>query len=160
MSCHRKVSRWMRVSLTSSLVVFAVLCFLAPLGQGAEPVPTSNVTTVVIGSVEQGTTGPLLVYLYNSKESWLEPEKAFRQEVLKASGKSEIRWTLKGLPIGNYAVQVVHDEDSNGALTMGFFGPSEGVGVSKYVPSFIPSFDKAKFQHRGHETMVRVEMNY
>ena len=118
-----------------------------------------NETVVMIRAVSKDTPGPLLVYLYNAKDNWLKVEQAYRKAVLKNQAKAEYRWVLKDLPAGEYAVQVVHDEDKNGSLTMGLFGPSESVGVSKYVPSFIPRFDKAKFKHNGQGTVVSVEMN-
>ena len=125
-----------------------------------KPALVTNQTVIVIEAVSQKNKGPLLVYLYKTKDDWLKTERASRKAVLKYRAQSQYRWTLQDLPPGDYAVQVIHDEDSNGALTMGLFGPSEGVGVSNYVPSFIPRFDKAKFKHTGQSTVVTVEMSY
>lgn len=118
-----------------------------------------NQVEVLIQGVDQSIQGPLLVYLY-VESTWLKPEKAFKKAAIKTQGKQEYRWTLKGVPPGEYAVQVTHDEDSNGKLSMGLFGPSEGVGVSRYVPTFIPSFDKAKFKHAGTASRVKVQLDY
>ena len=148
--------------LARLIFIFAVLSctllYASENGVNTES-PVVNETVVVIHSVDKATPGPLLVYLYDAKESWLKVDKAYRKTVLKNQAKAEYRWTLKDLPPGDYAIQVVHDEDNNGALTMGFFGPSEGVGVSNYVPTFIPRFEKAQFKHLGQKTQVSVEMN-
>ncbi len=146
-------------------IVFLMVIFLSSVIYASEPQVTSmpqlsNEATVVIRGVDKDVKGPLLVYLYADDDTWLKAEKSVQKTVIKTKGKTEYRWTLKQLPAGEYAVQVIHDEDSNGDLTMGFFGPSEGVGVSKYVPSFIPSFDKAKFKHNGQSSLVSVEMSY
>ncbi len=128
----------------------------------ASPKDASNRNQVVITitDVAKQSPGPLLVYLYNTEETWLKTDKAKRQTVIKSRGLTEYRWTLEDLPAGVYALQVVHDEDSDGALTMGLFGPSEGVGVSQYVPTFIPRFNKASFKHQGQLTTISVKMRY
>ena len=142
-----------------------MLIFLWAAMAGAEqPVSVnakgqSNQIDVLILGVDKSTQGPLLVYLY-VESTWLKPEKAFKKATIKTQGKQEYRWTLKDVPPGEYAVQVTHDEDSNGKLSMGLFGPSEGVGVSRYVPTFIPSFDKAKFKHAGTASRVKVQLDY
>ena len=144
--------------------VFIVLILGSTFLHAAEnetnpPSAAVNETVVTIRVVSKDTPGPLLVYLYNTKDSWLKAEEAYRKTVFKNQAKSEYRWILKDLPPAEYAVQVIQDEDNNGTLSMGLFGPSEGVGVSNYVPTFIPRFEKAKFRHLGQKTLVSVEMN-
>jgi uncharacterized protein (DUF2141 family) len=150
--------------MIARLVLMACFCWagsvLASQPQTQNAPSLRNETIITIGAVEEETRGPLLVYLYNEKDSWLKLERSYRKVVLENKAKSEYRWVLKDLPAGEYAVQVIHDEDENGTLTMGMFGPSEGVGVSQYVPTFIPRFNKAKFKHNGQSTRVTVEMNY
>lgn len=150
--------------MIARLVLVGCFCWagsaLASQPQTQNAPSLSNETIIAIGAVEEETSGPLLVYLYSEKATWLKIDRAYRKVVLENKAKSEYRWVLNNLPAGEYAVQVIHDEDENGTLTMGMFGPSEGVGVSQYVPTFIPRFKKAKFKHHGQSTRVTVEMNY
>ena len=113
-----------------------------------------------ISGIQTATQGDLLIYVYDEK-TWLEQEQALRMRVLEHAGHDQYQISFNDLPAGEYAIQVTHDSDNNGKLSMGLFGPSEGVGVSQYVPSFIPSFDKAKFSVKSEGvTLVPVVMSY
>jgi len=74
-------------------------------------------------------------------------EKYYRQlDCRIVNGTASI--TFKNLPKGEYAVNVLHDEDSNGKIKMGWVLPTEGIGFSNMKsinPMNRPSFEKAKF---------------
>ncbi len=126
-----------------------------------ETAPETGAIEVVIKNVNPDEHGPLLVYLYDGK-SWNKPEKTSSLQFLEISvtGEAEYTAVFKTIPFGEYGVQVVHDEDMNGKLTLGILGPKEGVGVSSYIPSFIPKFKKAKFSHNKEKTSIEVMLNY
>ncbi len=69
-----------------------------------------------------------------------------------------------GVPAGDYAVSVFHDENGNGKFDSNFMGyPLEGYGFSNNVkPQFKdPSFDETKFHYDGIGTkQMSVEMIY
>ena len=66
------------------------------------------------------------------------------------------------IPAGTYAVACFHDENGNGKLDMGMFGPKEGTVASNHAKGFMgpPSFDKAKFTFSGSPTTMDLRMGY
>lgn len=71
------------------------------------------------------------------------------------------RVTVRGIPDGIYAVQVFHDEDSDGQLDRNGFWPVEGLGFSNDAPMRMgpPRFRDAAVRLRGDGT-VRLSMRY
>jgi len=69
-----------------------------------------------------------------------------------------------GVPAGDYAVTLFHDENGNGKFDSNFIGyPLEGYGFSNnVVPRFkAPSFDETKFHYDGAGTkQIPVRMIY
>jgi len=69
-----------------------------------------------------------------------------------------------GVPVGDYAVTLFHDENKNGKFDSNFIGyPLEGYGFSNNVaPQFkAPSFDETKFHYDGSGTkQIPVQMIY
>ncbi len=69
-----------------------------------------------------------------------------------------------GVPAGDYAVTLFHDENKNGKFDSNFIGyPLEGYGFSNNVaPQFkAPSFDETKFHYDGSGTkQIPVQMIY
>jgi uncharacterized protein (DUF2141 family) len=62
------------------------------------------------------------------------------------NGSSSI--TFKDLPRGVYAVNILHDEDSNGKIDKGLLLPKEGIGFSNYTSIGLthrPDFSGASF---------------
>jgi uncharacterized protein (DUF2141 family) len=55
---------------------------------------------------------------------------------------------FKDLPIGRYAINILHDENKNKKIDKGFLLPTEGIGFSNYDSIGIgnkPNFKKASF---------------
>lgn len=69
-----------------------------------------------------------------------------------------------GVPPGDYAVTVFHDENDNGKFDMNWMGmPLEGYGFSNNVkPRFkAPSFDECEFHYDGTGVKeISIEMIY
>jgi uncharacterized protein (DUF2141 family) len=69
-----------------------------------------------------------------------------------------------GVPPGEYAVSVLHDEDGNGRMNRGFFGaPEEGWGVSNDAePGTMsgPSYEDARFAFEGGTRRMRIHLRY
>lgn len=62
------------------------------------------------------------------------------------NGSSKV--TFNNLPLGKYAVNILHDENENGEIDKGFILPIEGVGFSNYQSIGLtnrPNFSKASF---------------
>ncbi len=72
-----------------------------------------------------------------------------------------VSYTFKGVPPGDYAVTVFHDENNNGILDTGFLRrPLEARGFSQLLPDEVnplggsPSFNKARFTLNGDKKIT------
>jgi uncharacterized protein (DUF2141 family) len=87
-----------------------------------------------------------------------EPGRAVKRVSLPIKGRTA-RVVFDGLPAGEYAISVIHDENDNEALDTGLFGiPSEGFGASNNpkIRRGPPQFSEAAF--RVEEEGVAVQM--
>ena len=92
--------------------------------------------------------GQLMIAVYNSKQLYMKTEKAFSKQILKLNGKNLEFIQFKDLPMGEYSVAVIHDENNNGKLDTNIFGiPTEAYGFSNNIrPKFrAANWDETKF---------------
>ncbi len=71
-------------------------------------------------------------------------------------------FTFTGLPEGNYAVSVLHDENENWKIDKKFMKPKEGIGFSNIKSiglSNRPNFKKASFSLSG-DMRIAIKMIY
>lgn len=106
----------------------------------------------------RNSKGVVQFALYNKDNSIPDEDykKYYQLEKAKiVNGKSEI--TFKNLPKGKYAVNILHDENSNGKVDKGFLLPKEGIGFSNYQSIGLrnkPNFSKASFELNADKTIV------
>jgi uncharacterized protein (DUF2141 family) len=68
-----------------------------------------------------------------------------------------------GIPAGDYAAVVFHDENGNHEFDRNFLGmPKEGFGFSRDAPTRFsaPKFDDADFKYDGHAMRIVVHIRY
>ncbi|NQW36791.1 MAG: DUF2141 domain-containing protein [Flavobacteriales bacterium] len=101
----------------------------------------------------RNSKGEALFALYNKDGSIPDEkyEKYFKKGISQISEDSSAYFTFTNLPKGNYAVNVLHDENKNGKIDKKFLLPipKEGVGFSNYESiglSNRPKFSKASFE--------------
>lgn len=95
----------------------------------------------------QNCKGVVQFALYN-KDGTI-PDEHYKKccKILKEkiqNGTSKV--TFSNLPVGKYAVNILHDENENGEIDKGFILPIEGVGFSNYQSIGLtnrPNFSKA-----------------
>ncbi|MEM7729271.1 MAG: DUF2141 domain-containing protein [Pseudomonadota bacterium] len=90
--------------------------------------------------------GQILVGLFDT-EAGFESEQEVLGRTVPVSGETT-RITFDDLPVGNYAIKVFHDEDSDGELDTNALGiPSEPYGFSNNAsdPFSAPEWDEARF---------------
>lgn len=90
--------------------------------------------------------GSVYLGLYDKKGGFLKENAAFANVKVKVAG-NKVSYTFKNLPVGEYAVAVYQDENSNGKCDRNMIGyPTEGFGFSKnYRPKLsAPAFDDVK----------------
>jgi uncharacterized protein (DUF2141 family) len=78
----------------------------------------------------RSTEGQLMVAVHGSAEGWDGKAPPVAAQLHAPTGDSAVL-SFEGLAPGNYAVQVMHDQNGNGELDSNFMGmPIEGYGFS------------------------------
>lgn len=100
--------------------------------------------------------GQLLIGLYNSEDGFETDNEMIGKVVPVEDGTAIIQF--EQLPVGQYAIKVFHDEDSDGKLDKGAFGiPSEAYGFSNGAadPFSAPEWKETRFAlPRGQMTQT------
>ena len=114
----------------------------------------------------RNSNGEVLFALYNKDGSIPDEkyEKYFKKGISKINDKGVASFTFTNLPQGNYAANVLHDENKNGKIDKKFMLPipKEGVGFSNYESIGFcnrPNFSKASFLLKSNMEKV-VKMIY
>jgi uncharacterized protein (DUF2141 family) len=140
-----------------SLLIFA-LCS-APLSVKAEN-PVGRIE-VCIDNI-RNSNGIVGVALFSTKKGF--PDKnsmATEGRSVPAGKRCEV--VFENVPFGNYAVSVLHDENSNGKMDKGFLGiPKEGFGTSNNpeIKMGPPAFSDSSFNLESKELNLNISMKY
>lgn len=147
--------------LKNNSQVFPALCMLFILSflQLAE----NNDIKVNITNL-RNDKGHILISLFKDGIGYPDkPDKALKRGKVSINNKTAIM-IFKGLPPGNYAIAILHDENDDLKMNTNFFGiPKEGYGFSNNVMGTFgpPGYSKAKFIHRvGSNTMIQIKSRY
>ena len=113
--------------------------------------------TIVIENIKHDN-GQIIIGVCNSEENF--PKKPFiRKSVRIKDGIATL--VLKDIEYGEYAVSIIHDENSNGKIDFHFYGPpKEQTAASNNAKSFFgpPSWEDAKFVVDKELVEVRIRM--
>jgi uncharacterized protein (DUF2141 family) len=124
-------------------------------------VKTYSLTIKVHGL--RNTKGHVQFSLYNKNGSI--PDENYENYYQQKNGiiiNHSSTVTFHHLPIGNYAINILHDENKNGIIEKGWIFPIEGIGFSNFDDigfSNRPSFKKASFQLDKH-TVKTIKVIY
>ncbi len=120
---------------------------------------TQNTYSLVVDvSGLRNSKGILQVALYNKEGSI--PDEHYRNYfrlVRKEINDGSVKLIFTDLPEGKYAVNVLHDENSNGKIDKGLILPEEGIGFSNYESIGLrnkPSFEKASFDLSADKSII------
>jgi len=134
-----------------------ISALIASASIGAMPIAQAGELIVTISDI-RAAKGTIMVAVEKSDAGWNDQEKPVAAQKIAASGKEVV---LKfDLPAGEYAVQVLHDENDNGKLDTNFMGmPVEGYGFSNN-PQVMrrANFDEAKFALGEAATSIVVRL--
>jgi len=134
-----------------------LLVLLGSGAVGAAEVQTGTVVVVATGF--ESEKGEVLIQLANSRADYEADDDGFKLAKIKASGgKAEHRF--EGVPYGEYAIKIFHDENSNEELDIGWTGPEEVYGFSNGARGTLgpPDWDDAKFTLREPEHTAKIEV--
>ena len=86
--------------------------------------------------------GSIEIGLFNTHERFLEKNQAYKRYSIKVTKSSETI-NIKDLPVGDYAVSLYHDKNSDGECNRNFFGA--------------PKFEDCKFSlTQDHNISIRL----
>lgn len=127
----------------------------------AQAIETATLTVVVEDL--RNADGVVQFSLYNKKGSI--PDEYYTKYVYqqkKGISHSRAITVFKNIPIAEYAVNILHDENNNGKIDKGFLLPIEGIGFSHY--STINLFNQPNFKDASLELNsdknIRVKIIY
>jgi uncharacterized protein (DUF2141 family) len=109
----------------------------------------------------RNSKGVVQFALYNTEDSFPDEhyKKYYRKLTAKIANETSTV-TFENLPVGRYAVNILHDEDGNGKIKKGIILPQEGIGFSNFQTLKItnrPTFKKAAFDlSRDSELEVKI----
>lgn len=105
--------------------------------------------------------GQVLVALYDSPTTFGRQDKMWRG-IKTAIVAKKATLVFPAVPLGEYGILVLHDENMNNQLDCGLFGiPKEGYAASKNAKGFFgpPKFNDAKFFVQA-DTTINISLTY
>jgi len=139
--------------------VVALLLLAAPPAAGADATATLIVQVAGLRS-DDGQVRALLFRGEDGFPGELE-SAAYSAEASIRGGVARLQYP--GLPPGDYAVTIFHDENGNASLDMNFMGwPREGVGASQRAHRRMgpPRYRDARFEVAPGTKTERIEVLY
>ncbi len=126
------------------------------------PSEASYTLTIKVDGL-RNSKGVVQFALYN-RDGTIPDEnfKAYYRIATSDINDGSATFTFFNLPLGKYAVNVLHDENENGKIDKGLILPKEGIGFSNYETINLmnrPKFSKASFQLSNNSTH-RVKIIY
>lgn len=123
-----------------------------------------GVLTIDIVDVDPQAGGQLQVGLFRGEESWPKLKNALLVKQMTPDSE-HLSVQFSDLPYAdNYAVEIHHDENSNGKFDMRWLPyprPKEGVGVSNNTFGFgHPDFSDARFPLDSPQKSIQIRMYY
>jgi uncharacterized protein (DUF2141 family) len=119
--------------------------------------------TVVITNI-RNADGEILISLYDKAEGFPKDRSAIiRTAAIPSEADGKVKTVFEDLPYGDYAIAVLHDEDTSQDMTFGAFHlPKEGYCFSNNVKVRFkpPKFEKTKFPLDGDNATQTLRMRY
>ena len=104
--------------------------------------------------------GFVMIALFNNNEDYSNQGKPFKTAKLEIQN-NVVNYIFEGLPFGEYAIKLFHDENNNEELDKGLFGiPTEDYAFSNNASgSFGPaSYEDAKFELSKKSVTQKLEL--
>jgi len=139
----------MKTIIITSLVCLG--CAITSMAQGTLQIEITNV---------KAGTGSVKIGLFDNERTFLK-EASFSKTVKADSEKVVVMFN--DIPLGEYAISVIHDENENGELDANFFGmPKEGFGFGNDAMGTFgpPSYEKALIKIGGQPSKQMITMKY
>ena len=148
------------------LAVTLVSCARVPVAEREVAAPASSGSgslVIEIGGL-RNATGRLNVSLFDGPEGFPQDTlMVVRSESVQLMRDQALVVRFADVKYGEYAVAVLHDENSNSEMDTGFLGmPTEGFGFSNNpgLGFGAPSFETCKFRFDGPEVILQIRIWY
>lgn len=146
------------------LIAVALLLIALPTASRADDASKAAGIKIEVTGM-RNDNGKLGCSLFNGPEGFpRDGSKVFRRTWAPPIKDGRGECFFNGVPAGDYAVTIFHDENSNGKFDMNWMGmPLEGYGFSNNAKPMLkaPSFDECKFQYEGTGTKeISIDMIY
>ena len=142
-----------KLSLPLIVSIFAFFVSMAYAQTGTVIVEISDIND---------SKGLMSIGLYSNENGFPDKGKEYKGKDVEVTGQTLV-YTFKDVPVGTYAIAIIHDTNSNGKLDKNFLGiPKEGYAFSNNVFGILglpPSFKDASFKLTGNET-IKIKMEY
>lgn len=105
--------------------------------------------------------GIIWVGLYDSERNFLIKENATVVEGILVQQNNRQQFELNNIPIGTYAMALVHDINHNGEMDTNFIGiPTEPYGFSQPPRSKwrIPRFQEVQFDFKQSHQVLKISL--
>ena len=146
------------------IAIITLLAFALSLTLYSFTKPNAETFSLIIDVKNlRNEKGVVQFALYNKDGSIPDEDYENYYKIVKGeivNGSSTI--TLKNIPSGKYAVNILHDENKNGKIDKGFILPIEGIGFSNFQSIGLtnrPNFSKASFELKENKT-INVKVIY
>ena len=132
------------------IISFSGLLLLVSFSSFKEWRTTADYSLSVEVNNLRNAKGVVVYALYNREDAFPDEhyKKYFKKSTAKiVNGSSSV--IFENIPPGNYAVNILHDENNDGKIKNGFVLPVEGIGFSNYQSIGFgnkPKFSKASFE--------------
>jgi len=140
------------------MIIFSALIYSEVSAQNTG---TGNIEIRITGL--RSPNGKISVNLFNKADGFPDdPMKSFGWKTVKIVPDTVVI-VFEDLPYGNYAISVLHDENSNGKMEKNFLGiPREGFAFSNnYTPKIkSPSFSDATCALKQKVYIANLKMLY
>jgi uncharacterized protein (DUF2141 family) len=151
----------MRMAIAIALVI-GLIPGASSIGARADDVGASDSIKIVVVGLHSND-GEVDCALFASADGFPgDSSKAGKTAKSKIENGQAV-CMFAGIPPGEYAVSVFHDENGNGKLDRNFMGmPKEGVGASNDAAGHFgpPKFDDARFSYKGGRSVLAIHVRY
>jgi len=145
------------------LLMLSCLLLLVRATSAEDPLPPDRASLTVEVTGFENDKGSLELALHSSPSSFLSKDaaqKPLRHLTLPIRDRKSSK-LIEGLPPGEYAITVFHDENANQKLDTNFLGiPKEAVGFSGSTrPTFgPPRYDQARFTLKAGANQLSIQI--
>jgi uncharacterized protein (DUF2141 family) len=151
------------ISRIGSIALSLVILLLGAAFDGKAQSETATLTIRVTGV--RNNKGRIALALFQGEAGFPgDASKAVHSQQAEIEAQTQsAQFVLQGVPYGQYAASVFHDENMNGKLDKNFVGaPKEGYGASNNPRKRMgpPPFEEAKFSLNQPARSIEIKLMY